>query len=504
MSLTDGNLDTLIICAVLTALASALTVVFSVVCGATLAFHAQPTVKYGVVLTLLLVPFALGGSVWAYAVSQLTTAWGLQEQLVSGGTLERAAVLLLLCLARTVPLGAFLCATTLQRYTSDIRAYFRVHHLSLPFFLLCGLGRIPRSLFLFLGLFGGALTASEASLATFLYRANPGTAPETANIMLARLFREVYAYSGPASLLRVAMLGAAVSLLFVLAALAGAWAGRRGLALLRMRLSRTNLLTRTSAVLFFFLPSLTTLCVVLPGVAGLVGLVVQPRFGDASHGDTLAHIVAYQGIVTVGLLVAVITTTTSLAAAIRLRYARRDWLVVLERGSLPACVLLLPAFVPVLSVVAVLGTMSQGRITGIPGYLSLLVSHLALHYSVFQFICMTLVAAIPERHVSWQRTMQMRYGFSLATDGFKRHAAVVACLIGLGTVQVITDGSVSRWFAHLVAAPEEALYAAVFGRLSSAVEAAVIAWAVTAVSTLVCAVLAWTYVQDLKRSSRYA
>src|ERR1035441_5034551 len=134
--------------------------------------------------------------------------------------------LLTLSLARTVPLGIFFCATTLQRYTSEIRPYFQAHSLCSPFFLLCALNRIPKSIITLVGLFGGALMASEASLPIFLYRANPGTAPETANIVLSRLFREIYARVGPDSLSRVAMLGAVVSLVLLGAALLGTVVGK--------------------------------------------------------------------------------------------------------------------------------------------------------------------------------------------------------------------------------------------------------------------------------------
>ena len=65
-------------------------------------------------------------------------------------------------------------------------------------------------------------------------------------------------------------------------------------------------------------------------------------------------------------------------------------------------------------------------------------------------------------------------------------------------VQVVTDGSISRWFTHLIKAPEETLYAAVFGRLSDAAEASLIAWSVALVAIAVCAVLAAAYVRELK------
>lgn len=504
MYIANGTIESLIVCATLTMLAAFLTVVCSVICGATLAFYARPTIRYGLALAILFVPFAIGGSVWAYSVTRWASWCGLQSELVSSGTFSRATALLLFCLARTLPLGTFFCVTTLQRYTSEIRPYFQVHQLRLPFFLLCGLKRVPKSILMLLGLFGGAMMAVEASLPTFLYRANPGTEPETANILLARLFREIYASAGPESLSRVATLGVVVSLLLLLAALFGTWIGRGILYVIRFCLSRSAVISGASSGVFSIVLHVAMILMLAPGILAIVGLFIPTHLTGLSQVNTFEMVFNYRGIVALGALVAVTITTIGMAIAVRLRYSRRDLLALLERTPMVACLLLLPAFVPVLSVVAVLGKLSNGQMAGSPGYMSLFFCHVALHYSVFQFICMALIATIPERHVAWQRTMKLSYSFSLVTDGFKRHAAVIVSLVGLGTVQVVTDGSISRWFSHLVKAPEEALYAAIFGRLSNAAEAVIIAWSVGIVAVLVCAVLASAYVRELKGRPRYA
>jgi len=504
MYLASGNIGTLITCALLTLLAALLTVVLSVICGATLAFHARPTIRYGAALAILFIPFAIGGSVWAYSATRLASWCGLQGELVSSSTFSRATALLLFCLARTLPLGTFFCTTTLQRYTSEIRPYFQTHQLSLPFFLLCGMNRIPKSILMLLGLFGGSLMASEASLPLFLYRANPGTGPETTNILLSRLFREIYASAGPDSLSQVALLGVVVSLFLLVAALCGTWIGRGVLFFIRLLLSSSNMLKGIGSAGFSVLSLAAVTLMLVPGVLSLAGLLVPARIVGFAGGDAVEKVLGYREIVALGALVAMTITAGGVAIAVRLRYSQKDLLSLLETKSLAACLLLLPAFVPVLSIVAVLGRIANGQMTGFVGYVSLFVSHTALHFSIFQFICMTLIAAIPERHVSWQRAMKLRYAFSLITDGFKRHAAVIFSLVGLGTVQVVTDGSVSRWFAHLVKAPEEALYAAVFGRLASAYEAVLIAWSVAVVAVLVCGVLAAAYISELKSRPRYA
>jgi hypothetical protein len=490
------------VCGLLTLGAAILTVIFSAICGATLAFHSRPTSLYGVALAALFVPFAIGGSVWAYSASHLALWCGLQSVLVSSGTFIRAGTLLLLCLARILPLGVFFCATVLQRYTSDIRPYIKVHKLTLPFFLLSALHRIPKSILMLLGLFGGAMIASETSLSIFLYRANPGTEPETVNVVLSRLFREIYATAGPASLPELARFGMILCLFLLGGALVGSWIGRGALAFVRSILRNSTHATGTASVSITILSHCVTVLVLLPGFLAPIALFAHQAKFDVNRAIT--RIGDYSAIVALGTLVAVTITNVGIATAIRLRYSRTDFLSVLERSSLAASILLLPTFIPTLSIVAVLGWISNGHMNGLPGYLTLYISQALFHFPIFQFICMTLVATIPERHVAWQRMMNMRYSFSLVTDGFKRHATVIVALIGLGTVQIVTDGSISRWFSHLVQAPEEALYAAIFGRLSSASEAVAIAWSVGIVAILISGVLAGTYVRDLKNRPTYA
>lgn len=501
--LTSANMGTLAISAALTLLAAFITVVLSVFFGATLAFHARPTLRYGATLALLFVPFAIGSSVWAYSAARLVSWFGLQSALVDGSTFDRATALFFLSIGRTLPLGAFFCATTLHRYTSEIRPYVQTHHMGLPFFLLCSLNRMPRSILMLLGLFGGALMASEAALPTFLYRANPGTQPETVNIMLVRLFREMYASVGPESLIQVATLGLLVSLALLMSAFLGTLLGKGILRLTCNWLGRCHSFTGAREATFSVIAHGGMMLCLLPGIFGLISLFAPAKISVASGTSILEQALSYRDITALGLLVGGCIISVSVALAVRLRYGSKDMLLWVENNSLIACVLLLPAFIPILSVVAVLGKFSHGQMTGVTGYLSLFISHFGLHYSVFQFICMSLIAAIPERHVSWQRAMHIRYSFSLLTDGFKRHAAVLVGLLGLGIVQVVTDGSVSRWFTHLVKAPEEALYASIFGRLSNASEAVMIAWSVGLVAVAVCSILAAAYVRELRNRPTY-
>ncbi|WP_291315907.1 hypothetical protein [Desulfuromonas sp.] len=497
------NVETLLTCATLTMFTALVTVVFSVLFGATLAFYARPTFRYAVALALLFVQFAIGSSIWAYSVTRLASWSGMQGELVATDTWGRASALLLVCVGRALPLGAFFCATTLQRYTAGIRPYLKTHRISLSFFMLCAFNRIPKSILMLLGLFGGALMASETALPVFLYRANPGTQPETANILLSRLFREVYASAGPESLARVATLGLLVSLVLLACALVGTLVGRSILNLARAGISRyLSLAGMGSAVFYVFLRVGLSLCL-LPGILGLIGLFTPTKAVDMSPIKILQQAYNYQDITLLGMLVGGFITVVCVTVAVRLRYSKVDLLIWVENNPIAACFLLLPAFIPTLSVIAALGTFSNDRFTGVFSYFSMFINHIGLHYSVFQFICISLIASIPESHVSWQRTMKMKFSFSLMTDGFKRHVTVLVGLLGLCAVQVVTDGSVSRWFSHLVKAPEEALYAAIFGRLSNLSDVTIITWSVGLVAISICSILAWAYVRELGSYSRH-
>ena len=490
---------------VLTAAAALLTVGVSVLLGARLAWHARPGFGYGATLALLFVPFAIGSSVWAYAFTRVAAWSGLQDPLLVGDSAQRALVLLLACLARAIPLGIFFCATSLQRYTATIRPYLRAQHMNVSFFMLCALNRLPNSIPVMLGLFGGAMMMSEAALPTFLYRANPGTPPEMPNILLARLFREIYAQAGSTALPQVAALGMMIALVLFGAALCGTMAGNGGLNTVRAALGRrqrgvsvaTSLLSRVTGagLVLCLLPGIIALAALFAPTGHDGGILIQPYWGALS---------AYREIGLLGVLVGTCLIAVALALAVRLRYGQRDLLRWLETRQFAAAVLFLPAFVPILSVITALGALGQGQISGFSGMLSMFISHLCLHYPVFQFICLSLIAAIPERHVGWQRSIRMNYFFSLWTDGFRRHAAVLIGLLGMGVVLVVTDGSIARWFSHLVKAPEEALYAALFGRLSNGAAAIMVAWSIGLTAIVVCTILAVAFTHDLRNRPSHA
>lgn len=505
MGLFFNNLESLSVCALLTFVAAALTVVFSLVCGATLAFHARPKVFYGVGLVSLFIPYAVGASVWAYCVAHFASSTELKQWLVATDSFNRGIILLLFCLAKSVPLGTFFCATVLHRYTADVHAYFRTHFLGLPFYVWIAIRRVPSSIVLLVGMFGGAMIASESSIPTYLYRANPGTGPETANLIFSRLFRELYASTGTETLGAIAATGVGVAVLLLGAAVTGTAVGKFLITTLHNALSGSKIfsVSKWNLIAATILRAILTFCYfpVMILALGLAGPVSKMDFSSIKITEFLLE---YQPIIWLGVFVAVTITTAGLAIAVRLRYSQKDLLVLVEQRWWGGCILVLPTFVPVLTIIALVGFLSHGNMTGAPAYLGMYFSHIFFHYSVFQFICIALIASVPERRVAWQRAVSMSFAFSFYADGIKRHSAIIVALIALGTVQVISDGAVSRWYSHLVESPDERLTAAVFGRLSNSSDATMIVLAIVAITSLIATAITTAFLRELKSTLRNA
>lgn len=484
----------------MTLFASTATVALSAVCGTILTYRAKPSFAYGVQLASLFLPFAIGSTVWGYLCKRTATTCDLTEVIVSCSTTTRVAIVTLLCLARTIPIGALFCATTLHRHTREIRPYFRNHHMPVTFFMVCSLNRLPRSIMYLLGLMAGAVVGLETALPKFLYGSNPGSRPVTVNIILATCFREARGHDGPnlpGALTGAAILGIELSLMLVIVSFLGSLIGiyiihAIGFAIKQIGPNRMNMIRVMSFCLFA-----TTLGVFLPSLFIIVSLVFNSSSVNLTMTACQDIIDKYTAIIIEGALVGASLAVAGISVSVRLRYAKHDYLSVIERSPLVACLIMLPTFMPVLTLVAVLGAISKLSMTGLFGYASLYTSHIVLHVSLITFITMTLIAGVPSYHVKWQRTNRLSYWFSLTADGFKRHASAVVALVGLGAVLVITDGSVSTWYSHLIDSPDEAMYAAYFGRLASVSDSATIALFIAIVSVMLSGILAMAFLKDL-------
>lgn len=501
--LTEGDLDAILICIILTLVSALITLLFSAIFGAILAYHARPKFQYWAALSLLFTPFAIGNSVGAYSVKRLISWIGIEDFLLGTDTCIRATALLVIVIFfKTIPLGVFFCATNLHRYTSEIRPYLQIHNIHLPFFIISALNRIPKSILMLLGLFGGGVMASESSLAHYLYRANGGTEPETMNILLNRLFREIYANTGPESLFQIAQLGLLISVFLMASAFLGTIIGLVFLRLFKKFLERIKLYSDQNILVTLIYP-FGSIIYFLPGILILLGLYIPLKTLNPLNIDVLEKTLSYIDIMVLGALVGVAITAVSIALAVKLRYNSMDLLTCVENKRTAAIILMIPTFIPIPSIIAVLGQFSNGEMSGFIGYSSLYISHITLHYSVIQLICLAMIASIPERHVSWQRATKISYSFSLLTDGIKLNSVVIFGLIILCTVQVITDDSVSRWFSHLVNSPDAALQAAIFGRLSNQNEAGIIARSISVLTITACSILSAAYVRELANRPQY-
>jgi hypothetical protein len=200
-----------------------------------------------------------------------------------------------------------------------------------------------------------------------------------------------------------------------------------------------------------------------------------------------------------GITVATVATVACIALAVRLRYSAVDYLSLFERKPFLGSLLILPAFIPIMTIVALLARFSRAGASPSLTYFTVFFSHFCLHYPIYQFIGSSLIASIDERHVLWQRQHWFEYFYSLYVDGFRRHLSVIGALVGLGIVQVVTDGAVSRWFSTVLQAPEEALQSAVYGRLSSPQEAMLIVGTIVVVGLTVSLALAAAFVLELRK-----
>jgi hypothetical protein len=314
---------------------------------------------------------------------------------------------------------------------------------------------------------------------------------------------DMYAEAGPTTLAYIAAVGLVISGALLLFALAGTFFGNVAIAKIRKALVHSQIETPVFRVLFEIplrAATLVSLLLALPVVAGVFLPLARQRISLDGIENPFS---SYWPIVSIGLFVGVLTTIGGIALAIRLRYAPKDRLIGFSQSPVMMSLLMVPAFLPVLTVVAFLGGAFLTGLSGRIGVAALILCHLALHYPVFQFICFAVVSEISETRVAWQRSAHMRFSFSFFVDGILHQLPVLISLIALGMIQVLTDGSVSRWFSQIVLSPEETLYAAVFGRLSSVNDAAVITCSITAIACAVCSAIAFTYVRSMKGKSNY-
>jgi hypothetical protein len=467
--------------------------------GAALSFRATHSVGYALLLASLFVPFAVGSGVWAFSVARVSDWLGLQGWLLQQDTTTRSFALTFSLLARSIPLGVLFCATTLHPYTIEVRPYFRLHRILPTFYIAGATSQLPRSILVLVGVFSAAMFASDASLAFFLYRANPGTPPETLNLLLARLFKEYHPVVGPSLVQLLAVAGLLIGALLLAVALAGGLLGNSFVGVVRRWLNQTRSGFCVSAVVWVLQFAAATCA-----IPALVVLAVSANAASIltmGPTATLESLSQYLPIVCTGTIVAFVVVGIGLCSAVFLRYGMADRYNDLDHSMITLAAVFVPAFLPTITVIQPLGALASSS-TAVE-YVIMLIGHIFLHISIFLFICVTLISSIPERHVAWQRSVQMTYRFSLITDGFRRYRGALSGLFGMALVQIITDGVVSRWFSNLVKSPEETLYSAVFGRLSSANDAALVVVIVTTLGLVISFALGKAYLRGLSKQPAY-
>jgi len=468
----------------------------SVICGITLAYLARPKGWYVATLALLLIPFASGSTVWAYSYAFVADITNIKSTLLTNGTELRSFSFLVLSLSRTIPLGTFFCATLLHRYVADIHSYVIVHKINFVLFLLTGIKQIPVSIVLLIGAFSGAIVATESSIPIFIYRANPGTPPESINILLSRLFREMYATSGGETIVIIAGLGILISVSLVGCSFLGARLARKILLTLANYIQRRMPSVQFGKIILAVFSCLLV-SLLVPSVVFFLGIISSIVFDVPSITDLSSTIYKYSGTLINSVLIGITIMIISIAIAIKLRYSKSGNIDFIEKNQISTLILVLPAFLPVMTIVALIGTVTKGESSGFVGYLTYYIAQILLHYPIFQFMAFSIIASIPKSHVEWQRNLKLSFLFSLITDGYKRNRTLIYSLVGIAAVQIVTDGSLSRWFNNLINSTEEAFYSSLFGRNSNAYDAEILAMCITLSAIILSIFISSFYMRDL-------
>ena len=486
--------------AALAAAASFLTCLGSVPLGTSLAVVPQSRRSYTLWLLALLVPFSLGSSVWGFGVGRLAELAGVQSLLLFGSEGSRSLALLALVVARSLPLGVFFCATGVQQYAQDTRPYFAANRLVFPLPVVSAWQRTPRSLILVLGLFAGGMMGSEAAVPVFLYRANPGTPPETVNLFLMREFRESYGAGGPEVFSRIAGCGLLIALVLLAASLLGTLLARRSLDLVLRILEREDFRRGWRAAAARGLLAAGRIACLLPATGVLMALAAAHRglrsTPAAAHQDSTSYLSA----LLFYLLLAAVIVGGSMLASMWLRYRWQGFKSAFEKGFLLTGATMLPAFLPALSIAYVVGRFASGSDRSLVEFGAMSVAHVVVHLPVFLYLWLSIVADIEDRRVLYQRAVRMSFWFSVAVDCIRRAGPLVLALLVLCVIQLMMEGSVSRWFGQLMPSPEEALFAAAFGRLGGYRTASEVALAVAAAAIAASLTVALSYAHRQERA----
>ena len=86
-------------------------------------------------------------------------------------------------------------------------------------------------------------------------------------------------------------------------------------------------------------------------------------------------------------------------------------------------------------------------------------------------------------------------------EGVRGYPAYCVSVVGLGAIQIVTDGVVSRWFSTIFPSPAEQFAAAAFGRSATALAAYEVSIVVLLAASAVSYVIALAYSLEISAES---
>lgn len=476
-----------------------ITVIICAPVGAAIAFHAKKSIGYSLVLFLCLLPFLVGSSVWAYLATIAAEQLAIRSLLLSTSTWVRCLVLIVLIVARTLPFGVFFVATSLHSHVRSQAGYFRANGLGRRYYILTALRHIPLGILFMIGMFSGAVFTTEAALPDLLFRANPGTQPETANLALFRMEGRLFLSDAENSLMRAGTLGIGF------AAVACLTAGTASsLCIFLLRYASRYMLSRFTSHNSLW----ASLCVsagvgvcCLPGVSALAIGGALILTSDVLTASTLNQMIRFRDVIIVGVVCGFLAVVPSIALATHARRRQCSQCTGDQHESILAIwnriPLLFPAFVPCVAVIFLVSTVSRGVVSDVSQFLLLVVCSLFINCPFVYFVSRLLIDIVPSRNIDWQLKSGMPLLFTFLVDGLLRNGPALISLIGVCAVLIVNDGSITRWFSSVIESPDEVLRGAVLGRATDVSQAAQVVFSSVSFGAAFSAVLTYAFLKSL-------
>lgn len=443
------------------AISAFLTAVIAAPLGILISYYSNRKIQYRILLTLLLVPFALGPDIWAFSVDQLFRFINIKNDVIGTNNINRSLIWIFCAHLRSVSLALFVVATTMHSRANKIRSYCFANSICSVGYLRLVSKELPILVVVVSALFTSAI-AMDSSLPFYLYRANPGTPPDSINLALLRLFREQYPVLGGHTSMLAVITGFIATPMLLATALIG---GISGIAVSRWMLSVNfsamliaNNLIQKVAVLF------TTLYALSPTLV-LLALLGEAIAVSGRNLTPLAEAFKFTELIALSIVTGVALTVICMSTIFLARYREKVEMMPNAPSRIGILVLGFFLFFPAVSLSLIAGYVFS--MVDAPSWIILMFSHSVLLLPMVVIFCAGIVRSIPEHRFAWFRSNALSSIFLLKSEGIRSNLDFIMSLASMCAIQIITDGVVNRWISNSIPGPAELMAAAAFGRTGS-------------------------------------